>query len=94
MREQAEHSLALHHIAPHEPEAVHPCSYRGPTAGRFAAVAPARLAARCYYDACWIAEICRNSWLSAVVAAMRHRLELADLLRTRLSAVRASCWDC
>jgi hypothetical protein len=45
-----------HHIAPHEPEAVHPCRYCGPAAGRFAAVAHARLAARCYYDARWIAE--------------------------------------
>jgi len=43
-------------IAPHEPEAVHPWNYRGPTAGRFAAVAHARLAARCYYDTRWIAE--------------------------------------
>ena len=29
-------------IAQHEPEAVHPCRYRGPAAGRFAAVAHAR----------------------------------------------------
>jgi hypothetical protein len=43
-------------ITPHEPEAVHPCNYRGPAAGRFAAVAHARLAARCYYATCWLAE--------------------------------------
>jgi hypothetical protein len=30
----------------------------GPTAGRFAAVAHARLAARCYYDTRWIAGLC------------------------------------
>jgi len=34
----------------HEPEAVHPCRYRGPAAGRLAAVAHTRLAARRYYS--------------------------------------------
>jgi len=44
-------------IAPHESEAVfHSCRYCGPTAGRFAAVAHARSATRCYYAARWIAE--------------------------------------
>ena len=46
----------VHEIAPHEPEAVHPCRYRGPAAGRFAAVAHARLAARRYYAIRWLAE--------------------------------------
>jgi hypothetical protein len=40
-------------IASHEPEAVHPCRYRGPAAGRFAAVAHARLAAQRYYATRW-----------------------------------------
>jgi hypothetical protein len=31
--------------------------YRGCAAGRFAAVADARLAARRYYDACWLAAL-------------------------------------
>ena len=39
----------------HEPEAVHPSRYCGPTAGRLAAVAHARLAARRYYSTCWLA---------------------------------------
>jgi len=41
-------------IAPHDPEAVNPCRYRGPAAGRFAAVAHARLATRCHYATCGI----------------------------------------
>ena len=41
-------------FAPHEPEAVHPCRYRGPAAGRLAAVAHARLAARRYYATRWL----------------------------------------
>src|SRR5262249_30028412 len=48
--------FARSRIAPHEPEAVHPCRYRGPAAGRFAAVAHARLAARRYYATRWLAE--------------------------------------
>src|SRR5215467_6112187 len=45
-------------IAPHESEAVfHSCRYYGPTVGRFAAVAHARSATRCYYAARWIAEL-------------------------------------
>src|SRR5262249_44548254 len=51
-------NAAVLRIAPHEPEAVfHSCCYRGPVAGRFTAVAHARLAARRYYAACWLAEI-------------------------------------
>ena len=45
----------VHEFAPHEPEAVHPCRYRGPAAGRLAAVAHARLAARRYYTTRWLA---------------------------------------
>src|SRR5262249_54450862 len=33
-----------------------PCRYRGPAAGRLAAVAHARLAARRYYATCWVGE--------------------------------------
>ena len=46
----------VHEFAPHEPEAVHPCRYRGPAAGRLAAVAHARLAARRYYATRRLAE--------------------------------------
>ena len=61
------HALALtyashHACAPHEPEAVHPCRYRGPAAGRFAAVAHARLAARRYYATRWLAEGMSAIW--------------------------------
>src|SRR5262249_1455370 len=48
--------FARSRIAPHGPEEVHPCRYRGPAAGRFAAVAHARLAARRYYATRWLAE--------------------------------------
>jgi hypothetical protein len=44
----------VHEFAPHEPEAVHPCRYRRPAAGRLAAVAHARLAARRYYATRWL----------------------------------------
>ena len=47
----------VHEFAPHEPEAVHPSRYRGPAAGRFAAVAHARLAARRYYATCWLGRV-------------------------------------
>src|SRR5215471_4430017 len=47
--------IAMNIIAPHEPEAVHPCRYRGLAAGRFAAVAHARLAARRYHATRWLA---------------------------------------
>ena len=46
----------VHEFAPYEPEAVHPCRYRGPAAGRLAAVAHGRLAARRYYAARRLAE--------------------------------------
>jgi hypothetical protein len=39
----------------------HSCRYRGPAAGRFAAVAHARLAARRYYATRWLAEMCPPS---------------------------------
>jgi len=41
-------------FARYEPEALHPCRYRGPAAGRLAAVAHARLAARRYYATRWL----------------------------------------
>ena len=44
----------VHEFAPHEPEAVHPCRYLGPAAGRVATVAHARLATRRYYATRWL----------------------------------------
>jgi len=41
-------------IASHEPEAVHSSRYHRPAAGRFAAVAHARLAAQRYYATRWL----------------------------------------
>ena len=51
----------------YEPEAVHPCRYRGPAGGRFAAVAHARLAARRYHTTRWLAEYVRHLIMVPVV---------------------------
>src|SRR6516225_5124282 len=72
----------VHEFAPHEPEAVHPCRYRGPAAGRLAAVAHARLAARRYYATRWLGT--PRSWR---LGAMRHS-PLAIKLVAQLTSVR------
>jgi hypothetical protein len=83
------HRAFASRIAPHEPEAVlYPSRYRGATADRSIAVVHARLAARRYYAACWLAE--DGGALDLIVLSLCPGLGACDLLYRYPANLRAA----